>query len=72
VAELTPLSFSHSVAAADSIEGNFNQTGIPFDSTPDVFDSQFFIETQLKGIAFPQYVPLNVWRKLFLTILQRP
>ncbi|KAF7360776.1 Peroxidase [Mycena venus] len=28
-------------------------TGVPFDSTPGIFDTQFFIETQLRGIVFP-------------------
>ena len=29
---------------------------VPFDSTPSEFDSQFFVETLLKGTAFPGYV----------------
>jgi hypothetical protein len=27
--------------------------GTPFDSTPGVFDSQFFVEVQLRGTLFP-------------------
>ncbi|KAJ7748561.1 hypothetical protein B0H14DRAFT_3604059 [Mycena olivaceomarginata] len=30
----------------------------PFDSTPGVFDTQLFIETQLRGVLFPGLVPL--------------
>ena len=28
-------------------------TGTPFDSTPFTFDTQFFVETQLRGTLFP-------------------
>jgi manganese peroxidase len=41
----------HTVAAADHVDPSI--PGTPFDSTPSVFDSQFFLETQLKGTAFP-------------------
>lgn len=27
--------------------------GTPFDSTPGIFDTQFFIEVQLRGTLFP-------------------
>ncbi|THH02945.1 hypothetical protein EW145_g6667 [Phellinidium pouzarii] len=43
--EVVALLASHSVAAADGISGTGH--GAPFDSTAAVFDSQFFVETQL-------------------------
>ena len=46
---------SHSVAAANDVDPTRN--GLPFDSTPSVFDGQFFVETQLAGTAFPGCVP---------------
>ncbi|TCD71217.1 Versatile peroxidase vpl1 [Steccherinum ochraceum] len=42
---------SHTVAAADLVDPTI--PGSPFDSTPGTFDSQFFVETQLKGTLFP-------------------
>lgn len=42
---------SHSVGAADHVDPTIPDT--PFDSTPGVFDSQFFVETQLRGTLFP-------------------
>lgn len=42
---------SHTIAAADHVDETI--PGTPFDSTPNIFDSQFFIETQLKGTLFP-------------------
>ena len=45
---------SHTVAAADEVDPTV--PGTPFDSTPFIFDSQFFIETQLRGTSFPGYV----------------
>lgn len=45
---------SHSIAAADHVDPTI--PGTPFDSTPSVFDSQFFVETQLRGTLFPGYV----------------
>ncbi|KAF5357392.1 hypothetical protein D9758_005879 [Tetrapyrgos nigripes] len=50
-AEVVALLASHSVAAADTVDSTI--PGTPFDSTPDLFDSQFFIEVQLKGTLFP-------------------
>ncbi|KAF4567777.1 Versatile peroxidase vpl1 [Pleurotus pulmonarius] len=50
-AEVVALLASHSVAAADHVDETI--PGTPFDSTPGEFDSQFFIETQLRGTAFP-------------------
>ncbi|KAG9223857.1 hypothetical protein CCMSSC00406_0007719 [Pleurotus cornucopiae] len=49
--EVVWLLASHSIAAADKVDPSI--PGTPFDSTPGVFDSQFFIETQLKGRLFP-------------------
>ena len=42
---------SHTVAAADKVDTTI--PGTPFDSTPEIFDSQFFVETQLRGTLFP-------------------
>ncbi|KAI0631001.1 manganese peroxidase 2 [Trametes polyzona] len=50
-AEVVALLASHSVAAADHVDPTI--PGTPFDSTPELFDTQFFIETQLKGTLFP-------------------
>ncbi|CAL1709034.1 unnamed protein product [Somion occarium] len=50
-AEVVALLASHSVAAADHVDATI--PGTPFDSTPGIFDSQFFIETQLRGTLFP-------------------
>nr|AFK91531.1 manganese peroxidase 3 [Cerrena unicolor]AFK91532.1 manganese peroxidase 3 [Cerrena unicolor] len=49
--EVVALLASHTIAAADHVDETI--PGTPFDSTPNVFDSQFFIETQLKGTLFP-------------------
>ncbi|TFY83704.1 hypothetical protein EWM64_g310 [Hericium alpestre] len=50
-AEVVALLSSHTVAAADHVDPTI--PGTPFDSTPFVFDTQFFIETQLRGTLFP-------------------
>ncbi|KAI0031561.1 manganese peroxidase [Vararia minispora EC-137] len=50
-AEVVALLASHSIAGADNIDPNL--AGLPFDSTPSTFDTQFFIETQLRGTTFP-------------------
>ncbi|KAI0350878.1 manganase peroxidase [Trametes cingulata] len=50
-AEVVALLASHTVAAADHVDPNI--PGTPFDSTPELFDTQFFIETQLRGTLFP-------------------
>ncbi|KAJ7037633.1 manganese peroxidase 1 [Mycena alexandri] len=50
-AELVALLASHSIAGADDVDPNLS--GLPFDSTPSVFDTQFFVETQLRGTLFP-------------------
>nr|VWO96432.1 Peroxidase (EC [Ganoderma boninense] len=42
---------SHTIAAADVVDPTI--PGTPFDSTPELFDTQFFIETQLRGTLFP-------------------
>ena len=49
--EVVALLASHSIAAADHVDETI--PGTPFDSTPGVFDSQFFVETQLRGTLFP-------------------
>ncbi|EIN09512.1 manganese peroxidase 1 precursor [Punctularia strigosozonata HHB-11173 SS5] len=50
-AEVVALLASHTIAAADHVDPSI--PGTPFDSTPSVFDTQFFIETQLRGTLFP-------------------
>ncbi|KAJ7487387.1 manganese peroxidase 1 precursor [Mycena galericulata] len=50
-AEVVALLASHSIAGADDIDPTIQ--GVPFDSTPGVFDTQFFVETQLRGTLFP-------------------
>ncbi|THG97447.1 hypothetical protein EW026_g4554 [Hermanssonia centrifuga] len=42
---------AHSIAAQNDIDPTIPRT--PFDSTPTLMDGQFFIETQLRGTAFP-------------------
>nr|AAD46494.1 lignin peroxidase [Phanerodontia chrysosporium] len=42
---------AHSVAAANDVDPTRN--GLPFDSTPGIFDTQFFVKTQLAGTTFP-------------------
>ncbi|KAF7291422.1 Peroxidase [Mycena indigotica] len=49
--EIVDLLVSHTVAAQDHVDPTI--PGTPFDSTPGVFDSQFFIETLLVGTSFP-------------------
>jgi lignin peroxidase len=39
------------MAAANDVDPK--HSGLPFDSTPGTFDTQFFVETQLRGTAFP-------------------
>ncbi|KAF8145601.1 manganese-dependent peroxidase [Mycena galopus ATCC 62051] len=50
-AEVVALLSSHSIAGADDVDPTIS--GVPFDSTPSVFDTQFFVETQLRGTLFP-------------------
>ncbi|KAJ7182873.1 manganese peroxidase 3 [Mycena crocata] len=49
--EVVALLASHTIAAADHVDETI--PGSPFDSTPGVFDSQLFIEVQLRGTGFP-------------------
>ncbi|KAL0581814.1 fungal class II heme-containing peroxidase [Marasmius crinis-equi] len=49
--EVVALLASHSIAAADHVDETI--PGSPFDSTPGVFDAQFFVEVQLRGTSFP-------------------
>ena len=48
------MSRSHSVAAANDVDPTIQ--GLPFDSTPSQFDGQFFLDSQLRGVAFPGLV----------------
>ncbi|KAK7692872.1 Manganese peroxidase 3 [Cerrena zonata] len=50
-AEVVALLASHTIAAADHVDPTI--PGTPFDSTPETFDTQFFVETQLRGTLFP-------------------
>jgi hypothetical protein len=50
-AEVVALLASHTIAAADHVDPSI--PGTPFDSTPSQFDSQMFIEVQLRGTLFP-------------------
>nr|AAA33741.1 lignin peroxidase lpoB [Phanerodontia chrysosporium] len=49
--ELVWMLSAHSVAAVNDVDPTVQ--GLPFDSTPGIFDSQFFVETQFRGILFP-------------------
>ncbi|RXW16794.1 hypothetical protein EST38_g9054 [Candolleomyces aberdarensis] len=49
--ETVDLLASHSIAAQVGL--NTGIRGSPLDSTPDVFDSQFFVETLLEGVLNP-------------------
>ena len=42
------------MAAANDVDPK--HSGLPFDSTPAIFDTQFFVETQLRGTGFPGFV----------------
>jgi hypothetical protein len=42
---------SHSIAASKDIDPS--APGAPFDSTPGVFDTQFFVEVKLRGADVP-------------------
>ncbi|KAJ7615919.1 manganese peroxidase isozyme precursor [Roridomyces roridus] len=50
-ADTVALLASHSIAGADDVDPTLS--GLPFDSTPSIFDTQFFVETQLRGTLFP-------------------
>nr|ALJ82909.1 manganese peroxidase 3 [Irpex lacteus] len=50
-AEVVALLGSHTIAAADHVDPTI--PGTPFDSTPEVFDTQVFLEVQLRGTLFP-------------------
>ncbi|KAI0041317.1 class II peroxidase [Auriscalpium vulgare] len=50
-AEVVALLASHTVAAADHVDPSI--PGTPFDSTPFTFDTQVFVEVQLRGTLFP-------------------
>ena len=42
---------AHTIAAQNDVDPTIPRT--PFDSTPTIFDGQFFIDTQLRGVSFP-------------------
>ncbi|TFK27219.1 hypothetical protein FA15DRAFT_217622 [Coprinopsis marcescibilis] len=50
--ETVDLLSAHTIAAQEALNLNAAATRAPFDSTPAVFDSQFFIETLLRGTVF--------------------
>lgn len=49
--EVVALLASHSIARADHVDESVAPA--PFDSTPFTFDTQFYLETLLKGTGFP-------------------
>ncbi|KAJ7821099.1 versatile peroxidase VPS1 [Mycena olivaceomarginata] len=49
--KIVDLLASHTIAAQDHVDPD--HSGTPFDSTPSVFDTQFFVETLLVGQTFP-------------------
>jgi len=49
--EVVSLLASHSSAGADDVDPTI--PGTPFDSTPEIFDTQIFVEVQLRGDLFP-------------------
>ncbi|KAJ7175027.1 putative versatile peroxidase [Mycena crocata] len=51
--EVVALLASHTIAAADHVDETIPGKRSPFDSTPGVFDTQLFIEVQLRGVLFP-------------------
>ncbi|KZS94275.1 manganese peroxidase [Sistotremastrum niveocremeum HHB9708] len=50
-AEVVALLASHSIARSDHVDPEHG--AVPFDTTPFTFDTQFFLETLLKGTGFP-------------------
>jgi len=53
--DVVALIASHSIAGADNVDPTI--PGTPFDSTPALFDTQLFIEVQLRGTKFPGKEP---------------
>jgi len=49
--EVVALISSHSIAGADDVDPTI--PGTPFDSTPAVFDTQIFVDVQMRGTLFP-------------------
>ncbi|KAL0946431.1 hypothetical protein HGRIS_012654 [Hohenbuehelia grisea] len=49
--EVVALLASHTIAAQDKVDPTV--AGTPFDTTPERFDTQFFLETLLKGTVWP-------------------
>jgi len=50
-ADIVALLSSHSIANADFVDPTLQ--AVPFDSTQNTFDTQFFLEVLLKGTGFP-------------------
>ncbi|KZT40748.1 manganese peroxidase isozyme 3 [Sistotremastrum suecicum HHB10207 ss-3] len=50
-AEVVALLASHTIARSDHVDPQIS--AVPFDSTPFVFDTQVFVEVQLRGVGFP-------------------
>lgn len=50
-AELVHLLVSHTIARSDTLVPGHQ--AVPFDTTPFTFDTQFFLETLLKGTGVP-------------------
>jgi len=50
-AEAASLIVSHTIGRSDHLVDGFD--GVPFDSTPFTFDTQFFVEIQLRGVGTP-------------------
>ncbi|KIJ54718.1 class II peroxidase [Sphaerobolus stellatus SS14] len=49
--ELVALLASHSTGRSDHVDATISS--VPFDSTPFIFDTQFYLEVLLKGTRFP-------------------
>jgi cytochrome c peroxidase len=49
--DVVALLSSHSIAGADTVDPTLQ--GVPFDSTPSVFDTNIFIDVLLTGTLFP-------------------
>lgn len=49
--ELVHLLVSHTIARSDTLVPGHQ--AVPFDTTPFTFDTQFFLETLLKGTGVP-------------------
>ncbi|OJT02974.1 Manganese peroxidase 3 [Trametes pubescens] len=50
-AQVVALLAAHTIATADHVDPTI--PGTPLDTTPELFDTQFFVETLLRGTLFP-------------------